>query len=509
MPVSADLGPLAAVLEHAGRPQAADRSTAAELGRALVRVAEKLPRPAPIPILVTAPIVDDTSRLRRPNDPTGGVARPEPEPAAPIVPPPPPPVTGTVVPVLPTPPPPPPAPPAPDPPPDQTREDPAPDGAATDVIVDESGTERAAESPAVYDGDTDATKDELAVLARTPATATLVAEREPEPDLVVPPPDAGDPGAAPAAAPDAPRSRWFIALIAFLVLAALAALAFLASVLFRVPSHEVPDLAGLDVEQAQAEIADFDWEVQLERQRSDEEPDVGQVVRSVPPAGFDLGEGEPFLLIVSDGPELRTLPELGGVALAEAETTLAELRLRATTVAEEHHEDIPAGSVISWAVAADPTLTAGAEVLPDTEVGLVVSLGPAPRTVPDVANLTVADATAQLEALRLEVELAPPEFDNDIPAGAVIASDPEPGASLERGSTVTLRTSKGPDLVTLPDLVGLGLAEARARLAEAGLQAGAVIGNTQGAVVQMLVANRSVEAGTQYLRNSVVDLALI
>ena len=53
MPVSADLGPLAAVLERAGRPDPADRSTAAELGRSLVRAAEKLPRPAPIPLLVS------------------------------------------------------------------------------------------------------------------------------------------------------------------------------------------------------------------------------------------------------------------------------------------------------------------------------------------------------------------------------------------------------------------------------------------------------------------------
>ena len=81
MPVSADLGPLAAVLEKAGRPDPADRSTAAELGRSLVRAAETLPRPKPIPILVMAPFVDDPNRMRRPNDPTGGIARPDDAPA--------------------------------------------------------------------------------------------------------------------------------------------------------------------------------------------------------------------------------------------------------------------------------------------------------------------------------------------------------------------------------------------------------------------------------------------
>ena len=47
MPVSADLGPLASVLERAGRPIASDRYSAGEFGRALVQAAERLPRPAP------------------------------------------------------------------------------------------------------------------------------------------------------------------------------------------------------------------------------------------------------------------------------------------------------------------------------------------------------------------------------------------------------------------------------------------------------------------------------
>ncbi len=86
MPVSADLGPLASVLERAGRPDPTDRSSASELGRSLVRSAEKLPRPAPIPILVTRPYEEDPSQLRRPNDPTGGLARPAPEPTPALVP---------------------------------------------------------------------------------------------------------------------------------------------------------------------------------------------------------------------------------------------------------------------------------------------------------------------------------------------------------------------------------------------------------------------------------------
>ncbi len=76
LPVSADLGSLASVLERAGRPESTDRSTAAEFGRALVQAAPGLPKPEPIPILTTGTF--DTTAMRRPTDPTGGVERPAP-----------------------------------------------------------------------------------------------------------------------------------------------------------------------------------------------------------------------------------------------------------------------------------------------------------------------------------------------------------------------------------------------------------------------------------------------
>jgi eukaryotic-like serine/threonine-protein kinase len=52
-PVSADLGPLAAVLEKAGRADPLERASAAEMGRALVQVASSMPRPAPLPIVLS------------------------------------------------------------------------------------------------------------------------------------------------------------------------------------------------------------------------------------------------------------------------------------------------------------------------------------------------------------------------------------------------------------------------------------------------------------------------
>ena len=53
-PVSADLGGLAAVLDKAGRSDPLERSSAAEMGRALVQTGPTLPRPTQIPIVSSA-----------------------------------------------------------------------------------------------------------------------------------------------------------------------------------------------------------------------------------------------------------------------------------------------------------------------------------------------------------------------------------------------------------------------------------------------------------------------
>lgn len=75
MPVSADFGPLASVLSRAGSARASDRYTAAEFGRMLVQAAEKLPRPAALPIVGSS---DPSGGMWRPGDPTGPVQRQEP-----------------------------------------------------------------------------------------------------------------------------------------------------------------------------------------------------------------------------------------------------------------------------------------------------------------------------------------------------------------------------------------------------------------------------------------------
>ena len=89
----------------------------------------------------------------------------------------------------------------------------------------------------------------------------------------------------------------------------------------------MPDLVGVDEAVALNEISGNGWVIETERERSDEVPEIDHVVRTVPAAGEMLDEGDTFVIVVSDGFELRTLPELTGMTLAEAHRRAHELRL--------------------------------------------------------------------------------------------------------------------------------------------------------------------------------------
>jgi eukaryotic-like serine/threonine-protein kinase len=92
----------------------------------------------------------------------------------------------------------------------------------------------------------------------------------------------------------------------------------------------------------------------------------------------------------------------------------------------------------------------------------------ATAAVPDVVGLRTDEATRRLVAdgFRAQVARSPSER----PRGVVIRQRPVAGTTLDRGETVTLVASQGPQTVEIPDLVGLPLTQAFRRLEAAELR---------------------------------------
>jgi serine/threonine-protein kinase len=94
-------------------------------------------------------------------------------------------------------------------------------------------------------------------------------------------------------------------------------------------------------------------------------------------------------------------------------------------------------------------------------VTLVLSLGPERHTVPEIVGLDLDTAKSQLEAEKLVLKKGATQFSDTVPKNSVISADPEPGAELRSGETVTVVLSKGRAPITVPPFVGLNINDAR------------------------------------------------
>ena len=160
------------------------------------------------------------------------------------------------------------------------------------------------------------------------------------------------------------------------------------------------------------------------------------------------------------------VPDVVGQTYADGSASLIDAGLVPEKVAQTS-DTVPEGAIIST----DPA--AGITVNPGLTVTVYVSLGETPVTVPNVANMTEADAIAALQAKGLKYGSTTQTYSASVRQGVVIDSDP-PGGSERVGSEVirighevNLVVSNG--LVQVPDVTGKSIAEASSALNAIGL----------------------------------------
>jgi serine/threonine-protein kinase len=94
--------------------------------------------------------------------------------------------------------------------------------------------------------------------------------------------------------------------------------------------------------------------------------------------------------------------------------------------------------------------------------------------VPDLSNLTRAQAEAVLARGALKLSVASERFDAAVPRGFVVSQDPEPGRYVKAGRRVAVVVSLGEEFANIPELFGESLRSARLLLDRAGLKVGGV-----------------------------------
>jgi beta-lactam-binding protein with PASTA domain/tRNA A-37 threonylcarbamoyl transferase component Bud32 len=451
VPVPDSLGPLKPVLERVGSPDPAERPDAAALGQALLRCGRQLDKPEPLPLAGAVVL------------PVGGHAQGD----------------ATLLPL---------APPA------------GGDGdGGTGGDADATAVHRTADA----DGDADATAvqrvagDDATLVRSGPPTAVFGGGSH-APDWGA---EAVDPSEG--TEPRRRRRRWPWFLLLVLLIGATAGGVF-AYIQAQPATAVVPDVDGRPevdaravLQQAQDE-AQLAWSIEVTRDFNEAVPE-GHVISQDPPAGTVLEEEQTVRLLVSNGPPFKSVPDLAGITVEEAAARLVEAELAVGGEQRLHDEQVDEGLVLTWSSGGQerpPELRKG------TPVDLVVSAGPAPRTVPNLAGKTVDQARAELRQVGLGAEVTE-RFSGSVEKGLVIGTDPGAGASVARGRTITVVVSKGPDLVKIPDIVGKALDEANRILEQAGLVPGDVTGPSKGKPF-----TTEPPPGAEVARNTEVDIFL-
>ncbi len=126
-------------------------------------------------------------------------------------------------------------------------------------------------------------------------------------------------------------------------------------------------------------------------------------------------------------------------------------------VTEEYSDEYDEGYVM----AQDPK--AGEEVKPGRTVKLTVSKGKEEILMPDLVNVSEADAMKQLEALKLGLKITlKDESSEDVRQGNIVRTEPKAEEPLEKNQEVVLYVSLGEN--KMPNLIGDTVDNAKARL---------------------------------------------
>ncbi|MBE6577318.1 MAG: PASTA domain-containing protein [Ruminococcaceae bacterium] len=249
----------------------------------------------------------------------------------------------------------------------------------------------------------------------------------------------------------------------------------------------VPSLIGESYETAASSI-DQRFEVELTYKSSDDAA-VGEIISQSPSAGtvrkHYKGDGKCKLsLTLSTGKHSYTVTELSGSSARDAILHLRNEGVAIDTL-YEYSTAVPSGTVISTSPRAGETVFDGETLV------LRISLGKQKilASVPDLFSLTEAAARELLASRGLVLGDITYKASSES-AGSIISQQYSPYSKIEKGSRVDVSISLGDGYSqkSAPDLYGLSVDEARAKLAEYGLVLGSVFSVSSGAPKGTVVA---------------------
>jgi beta-lactam-binding protein with PASTA domain len=322
---------------------------------------------------------------------------------------------------------------------------------------------------------------------------TEVVDRDPtQVAAVVAPAPATTAVAAAAAGRKRRRWPWIVALL--VVAAILPGAAVYAKQTLLVPSHPVPSLQGKVLSDARTIAATRHFKVKVIGSDYRDNTQPNQVLTQDPALG-NLKENRTIKLFLSRGPSPVAIPDLFNKTEEQAKAALTGVGLGVGKVERPYDENVPKGIVLDWS-------PKGKQLPKGSTVDLTVSNGSAPVALSDWKGKPFDQAEAAMKSVGFKVKKVDVFSDTFPTPGTVVSTSPGPG-DVEKGATITVSVSQGPETVEVPDVRGMKLEGATRRLEGAGFVV-EVNGRVKGTVV-----GQDPVGGVKAKRGSVVAIALL
>jgi serine/threonine-protein kinase len=245
----------------------------------------------------------------------------------------------------------------------------------------------------------------------------------------------------------------------------------------------IPNLSSRTTDEAQVTLSTLNANIAI-AEESSATVAKGLVIRTDPAAGSFFFGGT-ITVYVSSGPSLVAAPDLRGLNVAEATAEIIKSGFTLGDVTSVFNE-APLGEVFDY-------LGADGNKIPETsKINISVSLG----ALPVVAGVDQETAVAAIQAVGLKINEINEDYSDTVPAGQVISLVPQT-EPLGKDGTVNLVVSKGPNIVTVPNMIGQTVLAGKAALESLGLK---VVVNTDQLTTRwgvVAINRQGAAAGTQ------------
>lgn len=168
----------------------------------------------------------------------------------------------------------------------------------------------------------------------------------------------------------------------------------------------------------------------------------GKIISQTPEANSEVTPDKTTVkFVVSKGAKPIKISDYVGMTINEALLDLANNGINESQVKQTQQEsDKEAGTILSQTPSAGSSVTPG-----KTMINFVVSSGPNEVSVPDFTGMSKSEVQSAAKEAGLTVNFEE-DYDNQVPAGQVIRSNPSAGEKVKKNSSVTVTLSKGSNL---------------------------------------------------------------